>query len=69
MDESVENVVLQSLMIILHILPLSNFERVVTVGEDNGRELVLIVQKVAAMEVGYGHLMLTPEGKCTKKIQ
>ena len=53
-------------MVIFHILPLSKFERVVAVGEDNGRELVFVVQEVAAMEVSDGNLMLTPEGRYTK---
>ena len=66
MYESIENVLLQSLMVILDILSLSNFEGVVAVREDDGGQLVLIVQEVAAMEVGDGHLVFTPEGKCTK---
>ena len=37
-----------------------------TVGEDDGRELVLIVQEVTAVKVSDGNLMLTPEGECTK---
>jgi hypothetical protein len=53
-------------VVILHILSLSKFEGVVAVGEDDGRELVLIVQEVAAMKVCDGNLMLTPEGECTK---
>ena len=53
-------------MVILDILPLSKFERVVTMGEDNGRKLVLIVQEVTAVKVCDGHLMLTPKEKCTE---
>ena len=31
------------------------------VGEDDGGQLVLVVQEVAAMQVGDGNLVLTPE--------
>ena len=65
MDESVKNVLLQSLMVVLHILPLSDLERVVAVGEDDGGQLVLVVQEVATMKVGDGNLALTPEGQNT----
>ena len=43
MDEQVENVFLQSLMIVLDVLSLSNLEGVVAVREDDGGQLVLIV--------------------------
>ena len=36
------------------------------VGEDDGGQLMLIVQEVAAVKVSDGNLMLTPEGECTK---
>ena len=65
MDESVKNVFLQSLMVVLHVLPLSDLEGVVAVGEDDGRQLVLVVQEVAAMEMSDGNLALTPEGQNT----
>ena len=52
---------LQSLMVILDNLSLSNLERVVAVREDDGGQLVLVVQEVAAMKVGDGNLVLTPE--------
>ena len=52
---------LQSLMVILDYLPLPDLEGVVAVGEDDGGQLVLVVQEVAAMEVGDGNLVLTPE--------
>ena len=61
MDEPVENVPLQSQMVVFHILPLSKFEWVVAVGEDDGGQLMLIVQKVEAMEVSDGNLVLTPK--------
>ena len=66
MYESVENVLLQSLMVILDIFPLSNFEGVVAVREDDGGQLVLIIQQVATVKMGDGHLVLTPERKCTE---
>ena len=43
MDEQVENVFLQSLMIVLDVLSFSNLEGVVAVREDDGGQLVLIV--------------------------
>ena len=43
MDEAVEDVLLQSLMVILDILPSSNFEGVVTVRENDRGQLVLVV--------------------------
>ena len=43
MDEPVENVLLQSLMIILDILSLSDLEGVMAVRQDDGGQLVLIV--------------------------
>ena len=61
MDKQVENVLLQSLMVVLDDLSLSDLEGIVAVREDDGRELVLVVQEVAAMEVGDGNLVLTPE--------
>ena len=68
MDEQVENVLLQSLMVVFHILPLSHFEGVVAVREDDGGQLVLIVQEVAAMEMCDGNLVLTPEFEGTRRI-
>ena len=65
MDESVKNVLFQGLMVILDVLSLSDLEGVVAVGEDDGRELVLVVQEVAAMEMCDGNLALTPEGQNT----
>ena len=49
-------------MVVLDILSLSDLEGVVAVGEDDGGQLVLIVQEVAAMKVGDGNVVLTPEG-------
>jgi hypothetical protein len=60
-DKQVEDVLLQSLMVVLDILSLSDLEGVVAVGEDDGGQLVLVVQEVAAMEVRDRNLMLTPE--------
>ena len=62
MNESVEDMLLQSLMVIFHILPLSDLEGVVAVREDDGGQLVLVVQEVAVMEVGDGNVVFTPEG-------
>ena len=62
MDEAVEDVLLQSQMVVLDILSLSDLEGVVTVREDDGGQLVLVVQEVAAMEVSDGNVVLTPEG-------
>ena len=61
MDKAVENVLLQSLMVGLDDLSLSDREGIVAVREDDGRELVLVVQEVAAMQVSDGNLVLTPE--------
>jgi hypothetical protein len=49
-------------------LSLSDLERVVTVGEDDGGKLVLVVQEVAAMEVRDGNVMLTPEFESARSI-
>ena len=61
-DEAIEDVLLQSLMVIFDILSLSDLERVVAVREDDRGQLVLVVQEVAAMKVGDGNVVLTPEG-------
>ena len=52
-------------MVVLDVLSLSDLEGVVAVGEDDGRQLVLIVQEVAAMKMCDGNLALTPEGQNT----
>ena len=62
MDKPVENVLLQSLVVILDILSFTNFEGVVAVRENDGGQLMLVVQEVTAMEVGDGDIVLTPEG-------
>ena len=61
MDESVEDVFLQSLVVVLDVLSLANFEGVVAVREDDGRELMLVVEEVTTMKVRDGHLVLSPE--------
>ncbi len=68
MDESVENMLLQSLVVIFDILPFTNFEGVVAVREDDGGQLVLIVQEVTAVEVCDWNLMITPERQGAEKI-
>ena len=62
MDESVKNVLLQSQMVVLDVLSLSDLEGVVAVRKDDGGELVLVVQEVTAMKVSDGNVVLTPEG-------
>ena len=52
MDEPIKNMLLQSLVIIFHILSFTNFEGVVAVGEDDGGQLELVVQKVTTVEMG-----------------
>ena len=71
MDEAVQDVLLQSLMVIHDVLSLSDFEGVVAVREDDGRKLVLIVQKVTAVEVCDRNLVLTPErvARAKKDVQ
>ena len=68
MDEAIEDVFLQSLIIVLDDLSLSDLERVVAVREDDGRQLVLVVQEVAAMEMHDGNLMLTQEFESARRI-
>ena len=65
MDKPIENVLLQSLVVILDILSFPNFEGVVAVREDDGGQLVLIVQEVTAVKMCDGNLVLTPEGQNT----
>ena len=65
MDEPVENVLLESLVVIFDILPLPNLEGIVAMREDNGGQLTLIVEEMAAVEMGDGNLVLTPEGQNT----
>ena len=48
-------------MVVLYTLTFSKGQGVVTVGENDGEQLVLIVHKVAAMDVGDGNLVLTPK--------
>ena len=63
MDESVQNVVLQSLVVVLDVFSLSDLEGVVAVRENDGRKLVLIVQEMTTVEVGDRYLALTPKGQ------
>ena len=61
MNELVENVLLQSLVVIFHILSFTNFEGVVAVREDDGGQLVLVVQQVATVKMCDGNFVLMPE--------
>ena len=67
-DEAIEDVLLQGLMVVFDILSLSNLEGVVAVREDDGRQLVLIVQEVTAMEMSDGNLILTQEFESARRI-
>ena len=60
MNEPVENVLLQGSEVIVDILSLAQGEGVVAVGEDDGEQLVLVVEQVAAVEVSDGNLALVP---------
>ena len=68
MDEAIKNVLLQGLVVIFHVLPLANFKGVVTVRENDGRQVMLIVQEVTAMKVSDGNSVFTPEGQSAKRI-
>ena len=48
-------------MVILYTLTFSKGQGIITVGENDGEQLVLIVHQVAAMDVTQGNLMLTPK--------
>ena len=61
MYEPIQDVFLQSLMIIGDVLPLPNGKRVVAVREHNGEQLAFIVKEVTSVDVCDGHLVLRPE--------
>ena len=68
MDEPIKNMLLQSLVIIFHILSFTNFEGVVAVGEDDGGQLQLVVQEVTTVEMGDWNFVLTPERQRTRQL-
>ena len=68
MDEAIEDVLLQGLMVVFDILPLSDLEGVMAVREDDGGKLVLVVQEVAAMQVSDGNLIFTQEFEGARRI-
>ncbi len=63
MNELVQNVFLQSLVIIVDSVGLSQLEGVAAVRQDHRHNLVLVVQQVAAMDVCDGNLVLDPSTK------
>ena len=60
-NQLIKKVLLQSCMVVLNVLSFSKGQGVVTVGENDGEQLVLIVHEVAAMNVGDWNLVLTPK--------
>ena len=60
-NKLIQNVFLQSCVIVLNILSFSKGQGVVAVRENNGEQLVLIVNQVAAVDVSDGNLVLTPK--------
>ena len=56
MDESVHDVLLQSRQVIPNLLRLAMSKGVLTMRENNGEELVLIVQQVTSLNMAYGNL-------------
>ena len=60
MNEPVENVLLQGREVVADVLSLAQGEGVVAVGEDDGEQLVLVVEQVAAAEVSDGNFTLVP---------
>ena len=63
MNEAVNNVLLQSLMVIFHILSPANFKGIVAVRENDGGKLMFIVYQMAAMKVRNRNVVFTPEGQ------
>ena len=62
MDKLIQQVFFKSWEVIGNLLSLAHDKRVVAMGEDDGRELLFIGEKVAAMDTCDGHLVLTPLG-------
>ena len=55
-------------MVVLYTLTLSKGQGVVAVRENDGEQLVLVVNQVAAMDVSDGNLVLTPKCFANKSI-
>jgi hypothetical protein len=60
MDEAVHDTLLQSWEVIGDLSTLPHMEGVVAVGEKDGLELALVVQKVALVDVVQLYLVLPP---------
>ena len=60
-NESIEDVLLKSRQVVFDVLALSNSEGIMTVGENDGLKLMLIVKKVTSVDVGDGDLVLPPD--------
>ena len=67
MDELVQNVLLQGLVVVLDTVGLTQLEGVGAVGQHHRHNLVLIVQQMAAVDVGDGNLKLGPLAKNKEK--
>ena len=55
-------------MVVLYTLTLSKGQGVVAVRENDGEQLVLVVNQVAAMDVSDGNLVLTPKCRTVHDI-
>ena len=67
-NELIQDVFLQSCVVILDILSFSKGQGVVAVRENDGKQLVLVVHQVAAMDMSDGNLVLTPKFFTNKSI-
>lgn len=63
MNESIQNVLLESFVVVLYTLTFTKGQGVVAVGEYDGEQLVLVVDKMTAVDVSNGNLVLLP--KCS----
>ena len=68
MDEAVQDMFLKSWQVIGDLLTLARVERVVAVGEEDGLELVVVVQEVALVDVGQLDLVLLPHTAVRKDL-
>ena len=62
MDEPIQELFLKSWKVIGNVLAFSHSKGVVTMGKDKGRKMLLIGEEVAAMNVGDGNLVFSPQG-------
>ena len=60
-NESIQNVFLQSLMVVFYTLTFAKGQRVVAVGENNGQQLLLIVYKMATKDARDRNFVLVPQ--------